>query len=511
MATPLFSGFRERQAGVLLHPTSLPSSPGAGAIGAAARDFVDFAAECGFSWWQVCPLGPTGYGESPYQCFSAFAGNPLLIDFAEVANSGLFDAADFEFVLPPAGTRENFADFEGLRACLFPALDRVWQVVRRDRARLDAIGDFQGFRKKHRAWLDDYALFCALKKHFGGAPWTAWPAVAREHAAAVKAAWPDSVLEQVEAVIFQQFLFFTQWDALRAHARRRGVGILGDTPIFVAHDSADLWAGTSFFQLNADGAPAFVAGVPPDYFASAGQLWGNPLYDWAALKRDGYGWWMRRLRADLELCDAVRVDHFRGFHDYWQVPANAKDASKGRWKRGPGLDFFKTVRRVLGDVPLIAEDLGELSAGVHTLRATTGLPGMAVLQFAFDGNGKNPHLPHNHTRDRAVYTGTHDNNTTRGWYEAASEAERDRFRHYLGSDGSAPHWDLMRAAFTSPAALAVVPFQDIIGAGAEARFNTPGTVGGDNWRWRLTPAELAHAKAFLAPNLRQLIAVSGRI
>jgi 4-alpha-glucanotransferase len=278
----------------------------------------------------------------------------------------------------------------------------------------------------------------------------------------------------------------------------------------VAHDSADVWANPRFFQLTPAGLPAHVAGVPPDYFAPKGQLWGNPLYDWGALRRDGYAWWLRRLRADLELCDAARVDHFRGFHDYWQIPAGARDAREGRWRRGPGLDFFKAVRRSLGDAPLLAEDLGELGDGVHALRAATGLPGMAVLQFAFDGNAANPHLPHNHTRDRAVYTGTHDNNTTRGWYEAAAEPERDRFRRYLGSAGDSPHWDLMRAAFTSPTVLAVTPFQDIIGADARARFNTPGTVGGGNWCWRLTPEELAHARAFLAPNLRKLAALSGR-
>jgi 4-alpha-glucanotransferase len=392
----------------------------------------------------------------------------------------------------------------------FPrALAQAWHSAKANPGLLDTFGDIHAFRKKNAAWLDDYALFMALKKHFGGVSWHQWPRNARTHAIAVKTDWPESVADDARAIAFQQFLFVSQWESLREHAARRGVRILGDIPIFVAPDSADVWANPEFFQLDADGVPLRVAGVPPDYFSPAGQLWGNPLYDWDALKKDGYRWWLRRLASGLSLCDAVRIDHFRGFHDYWSIPGSAADAREGEWLSGPGLDFFKTVRHKLGDAALIAEDLGELSEGVHALRKATGLSGMAVLQFAFGGDATNAYLPHNHSRDCVIYPGTHDNNTTRGWYASATEAERDFFRRYLGSSGDAPHWDFIRASFISPSALAVIPFQDILGAGAEARFNSPGTSSG-NWQWRFTAEELSGAVAFHAPNLRKLAGVAGR-
>jgi 4-alpha-glucanotransferase len=506
MIQPLFTGLRGRGAGVLAHPTSFPSRQGIGSLGAGARAFLDFIAASGLGWWQVCPLGPTGYGDSPYQCFSAFAGNPYLIDLETLAAARLLDESD---LVPLHRLAAQRVEFGYLWEHFHPALAQAWHNAKNNPGLLDAIGDIHAFRKKNAAWLDDYALFMALKKHFGGAPWHKWPRNARTHATAVATDWPENIRDDARAIAFQQFLFFAQWESLRAHASRLGVRILGDVPIFVAPDSADVWASPEFFKLDANGTPLHVAGVPPDYFSPAGQLWGNPLYDWAALKKDGYRWWLRRLAANLALCDAVRIDHFRGFHDYWSIPGDAADAREGEWLPGPGLDFFKTARRVLGDAALIAEDLGELSPGVHTLRKATGLPGMSVLQFAFGGDASNAYLPHNHSPDTVIYPGTHDNNTTLGWYAAAPEAERDFFRHYLGSSGDAPHWDFIRASFISPAALAVIPFQDILGKGADARFNSPGTSSG-NWQWRFTGEELVTARAFLAPNLAKLARVAGR-
>ncbi|MDR2863397.1 MAG: 4-alpha-glucanotransferase [Puniceicoccales bacterium] len=506
ITTPLFSGFQGRHAGILLHPTSLPSAQGIGTLGRGAFAFVDWIADCGLGWWQMCPLGPTGYGDSPYQCFSAFAGNPYLIDLEALVAAGLLDA---DALLPLRKLSPERVEFGFLWEHFHPVMAAAWREAKKTPARLEVFGDIGEFRRKQAEWLEDYALFTALKKHFGGVSWHEWPESARDHARAVKTHWPKAVSDDAEAVVFQQFIFFSQWGKLRDRARVRGVRIIGDAPIFVARDSADVWANPQFFQLNPEGTPAFVAGVPPDYFSPDGQLWGNPLYNWEALKRDGYRWWLRRLAADLRLADAVRVDHFRAFYDYWQIPGGAAHARKGKWEKGPGLDFFRKVRATLGDVALIAEDLGDLSPGVHTLRQASGLPGMAVLQFAFGSDAANLYLPHNHVRDCVVYSGTHDNDTTCGWYASAPESVRDQFRQYLGSSGEAPHWDLIRAAFTSPAALAVIPFQDVLGLGSNARFNTPGTMSG-NWRWRVTQRELEHARTFLLPNLRKLAEVTGR-
>ncbi|MDR2513445.1 MAG: 4-alpha-glucanotransferase [Puniceicoccales bacterium] len=506
MSKPLFTGFKGRHAGVLLHPTALPSRQGAGTLGNEAHAFVDFVADCGLGWWQVCPLGPTGYGDSPYQSFSVFAGNPYLLDLETLKDASLLVENDLAALraLP-----SKHVDFGLLWEHFHPVLKKAWCAAKNAPTRLAAFGDMRAFRKKNAAWLEDFALFTALKKHFDGTPWQNWPDNARDHHNAIATHWPQSVKEDADAIVFQQFLFFAQWQALRAYATTRHVRIIGDTPIFVAMDSADAWAHPSLFQLDARGRPTHVAGVPPDYFSQDGQLWGNPLYNWEQMRNNGYHWWLQRLRAAFEMFDAVRIDHFRGFHDYWSIPAGAT-ARAGQWCAGPGLDFFKTVAATLGDVLLIAEDLGELNDGVHALRKATGLPGMAVLQFAFGGDASNLYLPHNHTQDCVVYPGTHDNNTALGWYTEATENERDHFRIYLGTDGNTPHWDFIRAAFTSPATSAIIPLQDILGKDATARFNIPGKVGG-NWQWRLTLEELAHAHTFLAPTLRKLAQATGRL
>jgi 4-alpha-glucanotransferase len=508
MPAPLFTAFHQRAAGVLLHPTSLPSRQGIGSLGAAARAFVDFIAASGLGWWQVCPLNPTGYGDSPYQSFSSFAGNPYLIDIEALLDAHLLDEAT---VAPLRQLSPQHTEFGYLWQHFHHALNQAWKTAEKTPALLEPIGDIEAFKKNNAPWLDDYALFTALKKHHAGAPWNEWPTAARDHTQARKTQWPQTVADDARATIFQQFLFATQWANLRAYAAARAVRIFGDIPVFAALDSADVWAAPQFFQLDpATSRPLRVAGVPPDYFAPNGQLWGNPLYDWPTLKKDNYRWWTRRLTAAFNFFDAVRIDHFRGFHDYWSIPANAPDARNGDWQPGPGLDLFHAIRHTLGNAPLVAEDLGELTPGVHTLRKAAGLPGMAVLQFAFGGDATNLHLPHNHAPDTIVYPGTHDNDTTLGWYSTAPEPQRDFFRRYLGSTGAAPHWDLIRTAFTSPAALAIVPLQDILGKGSEARFNTPGTPSG-NWTWRFTWDELAHARTYHAPNLHRLATITGRL
>lgn len=504
---PLFSGLTERTAGVLLHPTALPSDQGVGTLGAGARDFVDFLAESGVTWWQVCPLGPTGYGDSPYACFSAFAGNPYLIDLTALRDAGLLASAD---LAPLRRLSREQVEYGYIWEQFHPVAGLAWENARANPGALKAFGDFEAFKRREGPlWLDDYALFRALKNRNGGKPWYDWPA-AEKSAARARAALPDAALAgHAEREKFLQFIFFSQWDALRAHAKSKGVKILGDAPIYVAMDSADVWASPELFELDRDLRPVVVAGVPPDYFSATGQLWGNPIYDWEKHRATGFSWWIARLRANLALYDGLRLDHFRAFHDYWRIPAGAKDAIGGVWAPGPGILFFKTVRRELGDAFIVAEDLGELSPGVHTLREACGLPGMAILQFAFGSDGRNAYLPHNHKHDSVVYPGTHDNDTVMGWYESAGSAERDRFRKYFGTDGREPHWTMVCSALASQARLAVLPMQDILGLGGDARFNTPGRAEG-NWAWRLTDAALADARRWTAANLRDLAALTDR-
>ncbi len=470
----------ERSSGLLLHPTSLPGPYGIGDLGPAARRFAITLGRVGVRWWQVLPLGPTGYGDSPYQTFSAFAGNPYLISPDDLLSEGLLTVADLAYLPPfPAGK----VDYGAVIPFKLGLLDRAYE---RFAARPDLRAEMEDFRARHRAWLDDFALFMALKEAHGGAPWTQWeePLRRRDEKALKKAR--SSLADAVERHIFRQFLFFRQWRNLRERAHERGVRFIGDAPIFVAHDSADVWAHPELFDLDENGNPRVVAGVPPDYFSPTGQRWGNPLYRWEEHRRTGYAWWLSRLRLLLELVDAVRLDHFRGFAAYWEVPAEEETAEHGRWVPGPGEDFFSAVNDALQNPPLIAEDLGVITPDVEALRRKFGFPGMKVLVFAFGSGSDNPFLPHNYTDPNfAVYTATHDNDTVVGWWnERATPEERDYARRYLAVSGENIAWDLIRAAWRATAVLAIAPVQDVLSLGNEARMNYPGRLGG-NWAWRM--------------------------
>jgi 4-alpha-glucanotransferase len=506
-SAPLFNWLDQRAIGLLVHPTALPSAYGVGAFDAAAGALLEFLADTGFKYWQVCPLGPTGYGDSPYQCFSSFAGNPYLVDPAALVQAGLLTAAD---VAPLRNLSRDRVDFGALYQRKLPLLFAAHAAWRRDSKRPLPYGDFAAFRGKHASWLEGYALFSALKDHFGGQPWWEWPENARSLAAVEKSPLCQELAPRAEAYAFIQYLFFGQWSQVRTHAAKLGIQIIGDTPIFTAYDSADVWSSPHLFQLDRQTLrPTAVAGVPPDYFSADGQLWGNPLYAWPAHAAENYAWWLARLRANFALCDVVRIDHFRGFEAYWSVPAGSPTARTGRWVTGPGLDFFRAVRREMPDAKLIAEDLGLLTPETIALRQATGLPGMAVLQFAFGGGSDNLYLPHNQHENSVVYSGTHDNDTTRGWYATTDEKTRDHVRRYFRISGQEIAWDFIRAAYSSVANLAVVPLQDLMNLGSEARFNTPGKSQG-NWTWRFSHDQLRALRDQTGGYLRELGALYGR-
>jgi 4-alpha-glucanotransferase len=506
-SSPLFNWLDHRAAGVLLHPTSLPSTQGIGVFDEAATPFLEFLADAKFKYWQVCPLGPTGFGDSPYQTFSSFAGNPYLIDLQPLVRAGLLPQSAVTTFESWSPDRVDYGGlYERKRPLLFAAHD-AW--VKQKRPALP-YGDFAEFRKKHAAWLDPYALFSALKDSFGGRAWWDWPATVRSYAAARKDASRGTLESTTEAYAFIQYLFFGQWARLRAQAAKLGIRIIGDTPIFTALDSADVWTSPQLFQLDPKThRPTAVAGVPPDYFSADGQLWGNPLYDWPAHASESYAWWIARLRASFDLCDVVRIDHFRGFEAYWSVPASSATARTGKWIPGPGLDFFRAVKAAMPGAQLIAEDLGLLTPATLALRDATGLPGMAVLQFAFGGKADNLYLPHNLRANSVIYPGTHDNDTTAGWYTTTDEASRDHLRRYLRVGGQEIAWDFVRTAYASVSNLAVISLQDLMSLGSEARFNTPGKSQG-NWNWRYRPEQLSQLRQNSARYLRELAALYGR-
>jgi 4-alpha-glucanotransferase len=491
----------DRTSGVLLHPTSLPGGWESGDLGAEARAFVDFLADAGQSWWQMLPVGPTGYANSPYSAQSAFAGNPLLIDSERLVADGYLSEKDRR-------------------------LARSEQLKNAFQAHLTGGGSrgraFQAFVKAARPWLEDFALYRAIKSMHGEAQWTLWPAPLRDRHPATLARFKAEHSEEIEFVHFVQWRFAGDWRALRDYAHTRGVALIGDIPIFMAHDSADVWKTRDLYHLDRSGEPTLVAGVPPDYFSATGQRWGNPLYRWDRMRRKGYAWWIERFRATLSEFDAVRLDHFIGFSRYWAIPGHEPTAINGRWRRGPGPQFFKAVRRALHEahLPLIAEDLGVVTPEVRALRDAFGLPGIKILQFAF---GTDPNaadfLPHNYPRNAVVYTGTHDNDTTAGWFHdpgsgsrspEQTETERRTALAYLGrpdGDRRDIHWHMIRAVLMSVANVAIIPAQDLLGLGSESRMNRPGTDRG-NWSFRLAPGALTPA---IAERLRQLSVTYDRV
>ena len=487
MSLPPFpAGYRA--SGLLLHVTSLPSPYGIGDVGPTAVAWVDRLHETGQGWWQALPLGPTGYGDSPYQSLSSFAGNPLLISPDWLIEDGLVRAAD----CAGCSFSPTTVDFDAVKRFKFALLETAWKNFSTG-ARSDLRPDFEHFGNDHAHWLDDYALFRALKARYAGASYLEWPEelIRRTPAALDRARW--ALASQVDRVRFVQFVLFRQGARLKAHARARGVRLIGDLPFFVSPDSSDVWAHPELFLLDAQHRPRVVAGVPPDYFSSQGQRWGNPIYDWDALAASGYRWCIDRVRALLAHVDAIRLDHFRGFAAAWHVPTGAPTAESGQWMPGPGAGFFAEVEKALGGLPFLAEDLGIITPDVVALRDAFRLPGTRVLQFAFDGHADNPHLPDNHVPNSVVYTGTHDNPTTRGWHDDLSEAERRNLWRYLKRGGgtsadAAPA--LLRLAWSSVAALAIAPLQDVLNLGKDARMNQPGTAQG-NWRWRSTEAMLS--------------------
>ena len=495
-----------RNAGVLAHPTSFPGRYGIGDLGGAAYHFVDFLVKSRQSLWQILPLGPTGYGDSPYQCFSAFAGNPLLISPDKLVQDGFLPASAVEEV--PLFSKEK--------------VDYGWVIDFKQKLLLRAFEQFQvyGLGGQREAfeqfcgeqgyWLDDFALFMALKNHHvehEGGVWNTWPEdIARRQEEAMTA-WAEELADEIRMHKFFQYLFFTQWLELKTYANERDIRIIGDIPIFVAFDSADVWANSVLFSLNEDGSPMVVAGVPPDYFSETGQRWGNPLYLWHEMSQDDYSWWTARLRMSFTQADIVRIDHFRGFDAYWEIPASEPTAVIGKWIKGPGQSFFDVMEQNLGELPLIAEDLGLITPEVITLRDRYNFPGMKILQFAFGGERNSLFLPHTFDSNCVVYTGTHDNETVVGWFDNASDDEKKHVLSYLNVDGGENiAWDLIRLSYASVADTAVATLQDLMNLDDEARMNFPGKPSG-NWQWRYTANMLTDD---IASELRKMTELYGR-
>jgi 4-alpha-glucanotransferase len=490
-----------RCSGVLLHVTSLPGR-GIGDLGDAAFGWIDWLAEAGQALWQILPLVPVNEGGSPYNGLSAMAGNDLLVSPERLVADGLLASDEIGGEDLP----RDHVDFGRVTAWKESLLRRAFAAFR-EGAEPSLRTGFERFRQEHGYWLDDYALFRALREEHGGAGWVAWPDELRRREPVAVERWRRRLEPRVEEHAFRQFLFERQWVALRAYAAQRRIQIMGDIPIFVAHDSADVWAHRELFALRDDGMPSVVAGVPPDYFSASGQRWGNPLYRWDRVRAEGYRWWIERFRRALGQVDLVRVDHFRGFEAYWEIPADEPTALKGRWVAGPRDELFRVLEKELGPLPIVAEDLGLITPEVEALRDRLGFPGMRVLQFAFDDDPRNPHLPSNHPLRAVAYTGTHDNATTTEWWSTADAGTRDQARREVGVRNRSAVRDLVCSVMNSRAELAIVPLQDVLGLGAEARMNTPGT-GPGNWSWRIDPAVLDsdHGRA-----LRAMTRAAGRL
>lgn len=482
----------KRYAGVLCHPTSLPSLYGIGDLGKGAYDFVDFLEKAGQTLWQVLPLGPTGYGDSPYQSYSVFAGQTLLISPEKLRSQGLLYEEDFWGM--PEFSRE-FVDYGAVRSWKESLYAKAYERFLHTEKK-ELLEAYKAFEKKEKFWLDDYALYMSLREENGQKNWLEWDKEQQEPTLEVRKELEEKLQWKIGFCKFQQFLFFTQWAELKKYANDKGIMIVGDMPIFVSIDSSDVWANKKLFHLDSKGYPIEVAGVPPDYFSATGQLWGNPLYAWKEHEKQKFTWWIARVKMQLQQVDFLRIDHFRGFESYWAVPYGEETAVNGSWKKAPGEKLFQAIQKELGEeLPIFAEDLGIITPEVEALRDQFGFPGMKVLQFGFEAWPKDLFYPHNFTTSNCIcYTGTHDNDTTRGWYDHAKEEAKDRVRRYMNCDGGNVSWDFIRTAMSSIAKFAVYPVQDILSLGSEARMNVPGILG-KNWAWRFQEGELKEWQA----------------
>jgi 4-alpha-glucanotransferase len=502
-----------RASGILLHPTSLPGDFGVGDLGGEAYRFVDFLEKSKQTYWQILPLGPTGYGDSPYQCFSAFAGNTHLISPRKLVEENLLTEDEINQKPDFADDRVDFGGVYEWKNWILPKAYERFRMT----TSVDLRGKFETFTQQNAAWLDDYALYRAIKAAQGQKAWYEWEEPLRlRHENALNQA-REQLRNEIQAQKFYQFLFFWQWSELKKYAGERGIKIVGDVPIFVALDSADVWCNPREFKLNEDGSPKVIAGVPPDYFSKTGQLWGNPIYNWELMQAEGFRWWIERVRATLKTVDIIRVDHFRGFAAAWEVPGGDGTAENGRWVNVPGKELFRALQNALGELPVMAEDLGVITPDVEELRDSFGFPGMRILQFAFGGDTKNHDLPHNYIRNCVAYTGTHDNDTTVGWFHSQAGAgstrdssqinrEREFCKEYLNSDGGEIQWNFIRAVWASVADTAIAPMQDLLGLGNEARMNLPASNAG-NWQWRYRKDDLTDE---IAARLGRLTEIYGR-
>ncbi len=482
-----------RSSGLFLHPTSLPSRFGIGDLGSEAFKWIDILADMHQSYWQVCPLGPTGYGDSPYQSFCSFAGNTLLISPQKLFEKKLLTSDELSGYPSLSDTEVDFGN-------VIQEKEKLFQIAY---SRFVDDHDFVVFCDQQNYWLHDYALFKVLKDNNNGKPWYEWQSNYKLRFPALLDDLYNSERHLIRYQKFLQYLFHTQWLELRQYANSKGVKIIGDVPYYTAYDSVEAWASSELFEMDESGKPYRVAGVPPDYFSETGQLWGNPLFQWENMKQDGFSWWIKRIKKNLEWVDIIRLDHFRGFDSYWAIPADSKTAVNGKWEKGPGYQFFDAIKRELGTLPLIAEDLGELTDGVDELRRSAGIPGMKILQFAFDGNPSNPYLPYNIQPDSITYTGTHDNDTSAGWLQSLTDSNRLRILSYLGCEEGEFCDRFLRLAFSSPSNLCIVPFQDVLGLGSEHRMNVPGKDSG-NWKWRFTSKMLLAARLNFITELTQI-------
>lgn len=486
-----------RKSGILLHPTSLYGKEGIGTLGDSLYEFINFLSKSKQKLWQIFPLGPTGYGDSPYQCFSAFAGNPYLIDLETLAKEGYLSFEDINIDFGDDVEKINYGLIYERK---LPILKKAYINFKED-------DDFIKFEKDNSYWLEDFSQFSAFKEYFGGISWLEWPKEYKNRDSKALETLNSKLENEIKYFKFLQYIFFKQWKNVKAYANSKGIEIIGDIPIFVSMDSADAWSNNEIFQFDKDRNPVKVAGVPPDYFSATGQLWGNPLFDWDKLKETAYKWWIDRVKANLSLYDIIRIDHFRGFESYWSINYGEETAINGKWEKGPGMDLFNAIRESLGDLNIIAEDLGTLTDDVVKLKNDTGFPGMRILQFAFSQDPENEYLPHNYDNNTVVYTGTHDNDTTNSWFSNLNDIEKQEVREYINVyDDNGIVYGLIRVALSSVADIAIIPMQDYLNLGGFARINTPGLAAG-NWQWRLKNDGLSDE---LAKTISHLTEIYGR-